>query len=122
MEPGEAFAPETYLIAAGGAWAVPVFWQEIKSEERTEVAAIQKVQKHARESGANAVVTLMMERYRGIKTLSFRGDDAYDLKRNNPLVLFVNIKNSDGHLVHLLSFDKNKGRHKASKRLWGEVK
>lgn len=121
LEPGETFAPETYLIAAQGAWAVPVSWQQIKSEEKTEVAAVQKIQKHAREIGVNAVVTLMMERYRGIKTLSFRGDEAYDLKRNNPLVLFVNIKNSDGHLVLLLSFDKIKGRHKEARRLWGEV-
>ena len=120
LEPGEKFEPRTYLIAGGGSWAVPVSWQEIKWEVKTEVAVIQRVLRYAREIGAKAVVTMMLERYRRIKTLSFRGDIG-GLRRNNPMVLFVNIKNSDGHLVHLLSFDNIKGRHRASKRLWGEV-
>jgi hypothetical protein len=121
MEPGDKFEPKTFLIAGGGAWAVPISWKKIKWEVKTEVAAVQKVQRYAREIGANVVVTMMFERYRRIKTISCRGEEADNFKRNDPLVLLVNVKNAGGHLVHMLSFETNKGRHRASKRLWGEV-
>ena len=64
----------------------------------------------------NAVVTMMMERHREIKTLSFRGD-IEDFRCDHPLVQFVNIKYTERHLVLLLSFDTIKGRHKAGKHL-----